>query len=138
MATKAEIYFHHGETTGIVSFETEVMGAASECTTATSRLSVLGFGFRGGFRFCPYNVGGGFGVFQVISGRFRLMAMKHTGNPRACGPPGHNHRFSDRSLALCISSAGAARGSDRARDVPRDRGEGGARDEPGAAGEQGT
>ena len=37
VATKAEIYFHHGETTGIVSFETEMMGAASKCTTATSR-----------------------------------------------------------------------------------------------------
>jgi hypothetical protein len=68
VATKAEIYFHHGETTGIVSFETEMMGAASKCTTATSRLSVLGFGFRGGFRFCPYNVGGGSGCFRSFQG----------------------------------------------------------------------
>ena len=29
---QAEIYFHYGETTGIVSFEAEVMGAASKCT----------------------------------------------------------------------------------------------------------
>ena len=30
---RAEVYFHHGETTGIASFELEVRGAASEHTS---------------------------------------------------------------------------------------------------------
>lgn len=39
---QAEIYFHHGETTGIVSFETEVMGAASKYSRSAAACEIPG------------------------------------------------------------------------------------------------